>query len=190
MLRLGWGGLTGGASDLDWGERGLAYLYQMRRLALDPDLIELVYDLERRAKVCQWIGQQIASVNAELSQCLLACQACFHPWQRPSIQIFAAPFSSRYGVDGLCNLTTMPLTILVDVGRVVPADWIALVAHEYAHAYLGVPGHHAEFGQVLAHLARGLGLSVPPLSAPESAWRTAPPYQRTANSLDFWLGRG
>jgi hypothetical protein len=167
---------------------GLDYLYQMRALAIDPELIDLVYDLKGRSAVCAWIGHHIRTVNAHLQQCLQACHACFHPWQQQSMQIFAVPFSERYGLDGLCNLHTHPITILVDVGRVESEDWLALVAHEYAHAHVGTGGHHAEFVAVLTHLGRGLGLVVPDPSAPESAWRTAPAYCRTSNPLAFWQG--
>lgn len=176
-------------SSTDAFERGLAYLYQMRALALEPDLISCVYDLNSRQAIGRWIGHHIGSVNARLADCLQACHACFHPWQRRSMQIFAAPLSEDYRLDGVCNLHTHPITILVDVGRVVPEDWLALVAHEYAHAYVGTPGHTGEFVTVLSHLGRGLGLPLPAPTAPESIWRSAPAYRPTLHPLDLWHGR-
>ncbi|WNZ26910.1 hypothetical protein HJG54_34195 [Leptolyngbya sp. NK1-12] len=170
-------------------QRGLAYLYQMRALAPEPELIDLVYQLELRRSICVWMGQHIETVNAQVADLGRACQACFHPWQQRSIALFAVPLSHRLGLDGVCNLQTHPVTILVDVGRVMPADWLALVAHEYAHAHLGVPGHPREFVEVLAHLARGLNLRLPPLSAPPACWPAAPAYARTPDPHAFWQGR-
>lgn len=171
-------------------KRGLDYLYQVRSLALEPDLITLVYNLEERIPVCLWIDRHIDWVNSQLQACLQACNDCFYPWQQPSIQIFAAPFSDPFGLDGLCNLHTSPITILIDVGRIVPQDWIALVAHEYAHAYLASPGHHFEFVQTLTHLCLGLGLDLPTVSpTAEDLWRSFPPCRRTTHPLDFWRGQ-
>lgn len=170
--------------------RGLNYLYQVRDLALDPNLIDLVYHHDRRLPVCIWIGQHIEAINLKLRHCLQACHDCFHPWEQRSIQIFAAPFADSFGIDGLCNVHTQPMTILVDVGRVVPQDWLALVAHEYAHAHLGSPGHHPDFVQVLSHLCRGLGLALPSVEPNEAGqWRSFPPYRSTGNGLAFWQGQ-
>lgn len=170
-------------------QRGLDYLYQIRSLVLEPDLIAVMHDPIYRVPVCTWIGQQIDLINARLQTCLQACEACFHPWQQPAVQILAAPLSSPFHLDGLCNLHTAPITILVDVGRVVPEDWLALVVHEYAHAYLGLSGHQVEFVRVLTHLCLGLGLALPnPLPADESAWRSVPAYRSPTNPLSFWLG--
>lgn len=168
---------------------GLDYLYQMRTLAIEPDLISIVYDLEVRIPVCIGISHQIEGINSRLNTCLQACHDCFHPWQQQPMQIFAVPFSEAFGIDGLCNLQTDPITLLIDVGRVVPDDWLALVAHEYAHAYLGSPGHQADFGRILTHLCLGLGLHMP-LDSLEQAidWHTLPFYQRTSHPLAFWLG--
>lgn len=168
---------------------GLDYLYQVRALAVEPDLIDIVYHLEKRTPVCTWIGTQINAVNAALQKQVQACQACFHPWEQRSIQIFAAPFADSFGIDGLCNLSCDPVTLLVDVGRVAQPDWLALVAHEFAHAHLGSPGHSAEFGQVLTHLCLGLGLGLPTASSRSpNDWRSLPPYRKTANPTAFWHG--
>lgn len=174
---------------LDPLAQGLDYLYQMRTLAIEPEVISIVYDLEVRIPVCIWIAHHIEAINSRLDACLQACHDCFHPWQQRPMQIFAAPFSEAFGIDGLCNVQTDPITLLVDVGRVVPDDWLALVAHEYAHAYLGSPGHHADFGRILTHLCLGLGLDVPLDSVnPMIDWRSLPYYQRTPHPLAFWLG--
>lgn len=168
--------------------RGLDYLYQVRALTGEPDLISMVHDLEERLPVCTWIGTQIDAINAQLQQQVQACQDCFHPWQRRSVQIFAAPFADSFGIDGLCNLACNPITLLVDVGRVVPQDWLALVAHEFAHAQLGAPGHSIEFAQVLMHLCLGLGLELPASPLDSVNWRSLPLYRKTANPSAFWHG--
>jgi hypothetical protein len=170
-------------------QTGLAYLYQVRSLAPDPDLIVLMQDPQHRVPVCTWVGSQIAAINARLQLCLQHCQDCFHSWQQRPVQIFAAPLSPPFGLDGLCNLQTQPVTILVDVGRVVTEDWLALVAHEYAHAHLGSAGHQADFRAVLTHLCLGLGLALPsPLPTREADWRMLPTYRSSAQPLNFWLG--
>ncbi len=170
-------------------QKGLAYLYQVRALSPEPDLITLMQNPEHRLPACTWIGGQIDAINARLQTCLQQCQACFHPWQQRSVQVFAAPLSDPFGLDGLCNLQTLPVTILVDVGRVVAEDWLALVAHEYAHAQLGSSGHQTEFATVLTHLCLGLGLTLPaPLPVQETAWRVLPAYRTRTQPLSFWLG--
>ncbi len=170
-------------------ERGLAYLDRVRSLAPHPDLIDFVHDPGIRTPVCIWVGAHIDAVNGQLYQCLSACQDCFHPWQRPSVQILAAPLAQCFGIDGVCNLHIRPITILVDVGRVLPQDWLALVVHEYAHAYLGVPGHHADFGRILTHLCLALDLPSPSAFSPDDPrWRAFPPYRSLPDSLLFWSG--
>jgi hypothetical protein len=174
--------------DGDLFSRGLDYLYQIRALAVEPDLIQIIYHLEERISVCTWIGQHIDTVNAVLQQQVQACQACFHPWEQRSIQIFAAPFADVFGIDGLCSLADCPITLLVDVGRVVPQDWLALVAHEFAHAQVGSPGHSAEFVRVLTHLCLGLGLMLPGETVSAEDWCSLPLYRKTANPIAFWQG--
>ncbi len=166
--------------------RGLDYLYVMRGLALDPEMVDLMFDLNTRSPICSWIGDRIDQVNASLQQCLQACHHCFHTIDQPTIQIFAVPLASRFGIDGLCNLSTTPVTLLIDVGRVIPQDWQLLVAHEYAHAYAGSPGHHAEFARSLAHLCLGLAIASPPTM--ENRLCVYPPYRTTSDPLTFWRG--
>jgi hypothetical protein len=152
-------------------------------------MVDLVYDLERRIPICTWIGERIDAVNAHLCAHLQACHACFHPWEQRPLQIFAAPLAQSYGIDGLCNLQTNPITILIDVGRVVPEDWLRLVAHEYAHAHAGSPGHHQQFARSLAHLCLGLQIA-PPLGQPhrEDSLRFYPHCCSTQDPLAFWQG--
>lgn len=170
-------------------QRGLDYLYGVRSLAGDPEVVDLVYDLERRIPICTWIGWQIETVNRQLESYLQACHDCFLPADRPNVEIFAAPLAPSYGIDGLCNLSSQPITLLVDVGRVVPADWLCLVAHEYAHAYTGEPGHHPQFARALTHLCLGLGIFTPTgLMVDAEDWRFQPHYQPTTNPLAFWHG--
>ncbi|NJP11344.1 MAG: hypothetical protein HC866_19255 [Leptolyngbyaceae cyanobacterium RU_5_1] len=171
--------------------RGLDYLYGARSLALDPEMVDVVYDLDRRIPICTWIGNHIAAVNGFLTTCLQACHDCFHPDQRRPAQIFAAPLAESFGIDGVCNLQTDPITLLIDVGRVVPEDWLALVIHEYAHAHAGSPGHHQEFARSLAHLCLGLEIA-PPSGQPslEASLRFYPNCRPTHDPLMFWRGEG
>lgn len=167
--------------------RGLDYLYGLRSLALIPDLIDIVNDREGRIAICTWIGTHIDAVNAQLDANVQACHACFLPWEQPSLQVFAAPLAPAFRVDGVCNLKTNPITLLIDVGRVIPADWGRLVVHEYAHAQVGSPGHHPAFARSLTHLCLGLGLPPPP-AADEDTLKIYPPYHLAADSLAFWRG--
>ncbi len=172
--------------------RGLDYLYGARSLALDPEMVDVVYDMDKRIPICTWIGQHIDAVNASLNACLQACHDCFHPWEQCAIQIFAAPLAQSFRIDGLCNLQTNPMTILIDVGRIVQEDWLALVIHEYAHAHAGSPGHHQEFAKSLAHLCLGLAIAPPPCQlAKETSFLRSYPYCRsTPDPLAFWRGEG
>ena len=178
-------------ASLDPFIRGLDYLYGVRGLALDPDMVNWVYDLEQRSPICTWIGQHIEAVNTQLNVYLQACHNCFHPWEQPAIQVFAAPLAQSFGIDALCNFQTQPLTILVDVGRVEPEDWLRLVVHEYAHAHAGSPGHHLQFARSLGHLCLGLEIELP-LCQPgrEENLRFYPHCLATADPLAFWQGRG
>ncbi|AKG22187.1 hypothetical protein [Calothrix sp. 336/3] len=170
--------------------RGLDYLYGVRSLALNAEMIDVVEDIDKRIPLCIWIGEHIDGVNQQLEKYLQACHSCFHPWEQPAIEIFAAPLAQSLGIDALCNLQTNPITILIDVGRVVPEDWLLLVVHEYAHAHAGYPGHHEQFARSLAHLCLGLG--IPPLTWQpdrESNLRFYPDCRATENPLAFWYGK-
>ena len=151
-------------------------------------MVNVVHDLEQRIPICTWVGNHIEAVNNALDGCLSACHACFHPWEQPQIQIFAAPLAQAFGLDGLCNLQTEPITILIDVGRLAPEHWLLLVAHEYAHAHAGVPGHHDAFARSLTHLCFGLGMTPPPHEA--VSLRSYPYYRSNQDSLAFWRGEG
>jgi hypothetical protein len=170
--------------------RGLDYLYGVRSLALEADMVNLVYDLNQRIPICTWIGEHIDVVNAQLNAHLQTCHACFHPWEQRPIQIFAAPLAQSFGIDGLCNLQTSPITILIDVGRVVADNWLQLVAHEYAHAHVGFPGHHEQFARSLAHLCLGLAIALPlDRSNQEDGLRFYPDCLSTQDPLAFWQGK-
>lgn len=171
--------------------RGLDYLYGVRRLALQPEMVDLVDHPELRSPICTWIGQHIDAVNTQLQHCLQRCHDCFHPWQRPSVQIFAVPLAQSFGLDAVCNVRTHPITLLIDVGRVQPEDWLLAVVHEYAHAQAGLPGHHSQFAQSLAHLCLGLAIAPPPMQAGmEEVLRFYPHYRSTSDPLAFWRGAG
>ncbi len=181
-----------GSADLSQDRwcRGCDYLAMVRQLALMPGLVLWVQGEPHEERLCTWIGTHVAAVNRQLQVLLQACHGCFHPWERPSLQVWAAPLAPSCGLAGVCNLQTQPGTLLLDVGRVVPADWLRLVAHEYAHAQAGTAGHHARFAQALTQLCLGLALA-PPLEEGVSAavWCCYPVCQLTRDPLAFWQGR-
>ena len=169
--------------------RGLDYLYGMRSLALEPDMVDLVHDPIQRIPVCTWVGNTIDAINAQLQACLQVCHDCFHPWEQPTVQIFAVPLAQSFGLEAFCNFQTATTTILVDAGRVMPQDWLRVVMHEYAHAHAGVPGHHPQFARSLTHLCLGLDIP-PPTEQPnmDQHLRSYPPCHPTADPLAFWRG--
>jgi hypothetical protein len=175
-------------------EVGFEYLAQVRQLALSPDMIDVGEAIHQRIRVYQWIGDNIRVVNLLLNAYLHACHQCFAADQRPVVRIMAAPLAAQLGLDGFCNTFLQPTPILIDIGRIAPQDWICVVAHEYAHAYLQSPGHHAQFLAVLNHLCLGLGLApltqAEPLSpeALEQQLRHWPPCMAQSESLAVWRG--
>ncbi len=170
--------------------RGLDYLYGLRSLAIDPEMIDVMHDPVLRIPVATWIGANIDQVNAELQTLVQACHDCFHETSRPQIQIWAAPLTQSYNICGLCNLQTQPTTLLVDLGRVAPVDWLALVTHEYAHAHAGSPGHHQDFAAALIHLCRGLSLELPEIElGQKNGLRLYPSCQIILDSWTWWQGK-
>jgi hypothetical protein len=170
--------------------RGLDYLYGLRSLAIDPEMIDIMHDPEHRIPVATWIGDNIDRLNAELQNLVKACDDCCHEASRPQIQIWAAPLADAYNICGLCNLQTQPITLLVDIGRVDPTDWLALVVHEYAHAQAGSPGHHQDFAVALIHLCRGLSLDLPAIKpGQEESLRLYPACQIVTSSWFWWQGQ-
>lgn len=167
--------------------RGVEYLRGMQNLLPDPAMVDVMGNLRDRSIICTFLGENIDAVNADLRRCLVACHDCFHPQQRRLIQIFAVPLTQSLGLDGLCHLSNSGSAILVDVGRLARKDWLRLVAHEYAHAYLNSPGHGQEFAAVLSHLCLGLGLEPPPNQI-NSILQSWPPYTPTLDALAFWRG--
>jgi hypothetical protein len=141
-----------------------------------------------RISICSWIGKSITTVNQRLQSGVNVCHECFNFSDRRSIQIFAVPFAPSVRLDGVCNISIAPTTILVDIGRVAPSDWLALIAHEYAHAHLGYPGHDRAFARTLTHLCLGLGLPQPPATESNESLYYWPPYQPTLDPLAFWRG--
>jgi hypothetical protein len=170
--------------------RGLDYLHGLRSLAIDPDMIDIIHDPAHRIPVATWIGSNIDRINTELQALVQACDDCCYATSQPQIQVWAAPLATSYNICGLCNLQTNPTTLLVDLGRVVPADWLALVVHEYAHAQAGSPGHHQDFSIALNHLCRGLSLPLPNIEpGQEDRLRLYPACQIVTDSLSWWQGQ-
>ena len=168
-------------------QQGVEYLAKISPL-LPPQLVDVMTNIRDRESICTWIGKSIGLVNLQLLTHLHACAECFMPIDRRSMQIFAIPFASTVRLDGFCNIAISPVTILVDVGRVAPPDWLALVAHEYAHAQLGYAGHDRHYAQILSHLCLGLGLAQPVLDRDDTKLLDWPPYQPQLDPLAFWRG--
>ncbi len=173
------------ALELDDG--GVSYLQSVQFLLPDALTMDVIDNLRDRVSIYRWIGRSIDNINRLLQSHLNACHQCFNVSDRRSIQILAVPFASSVRLDGFCNISTNPISILVDVGRVAPPDWLALVAHEYAHAHLGYQGHDQNFARVLGHLCLGLGLPQPPVDNDRSLYYW-PPYQPTLDPSAFWRG--
>lgn len=171
---------------MDAYNRGVEYLRVMQSLVPEKAMVDVMENVRDRVVICTWIGDNIHQVNAALQCCLLACHECFHPQKRRPTQIFAVPLAQSFGLDGLCNISTTPIAILVDVGRLAREDWLRLVVHEYVHAHLGSPGHNREFAAVLSHLCLGLGLEPP--GEQISLLPSWPPYTPTLDLLAFWRG--
>jgi hypothetical protein len=166
--------------------QGLEYLHAMQRLALDPLMVDGLDGPHHRA-ISTWVGAQAQTWNLHLQTLVQACHECFHPQARPSVQVFAVPLAAAFGFDGICHHRTNPITILLDLGRVVPAHWLRLLAHEYAHAQVGRPGHDEGFARTLAHLCLGLGLEAPPLNP--ASWDHWPLCHPTPDPRAFWMGK-
>lgn len=169
--------------------RGLEYLHWVQKLALEPRMVDAMDNLRDRILICTWIGENIDTVNTELNLYLQACHDCFYSHERKHIQIFAVPLAQSLGIDGLCNILTNPITILIDIGRIAPEDWLSIVVHEYAHAYLGEFGHNHRFAKILCHLCLGLGLEPPNWQlGREFELRSWPNCKSTIDPLALWRG--
>jgi hypothetical protein len=171
-------------------QSGVAYLDRVKSVLPDPQMVDVMSNIRDRVSICNWIGKQIETVNRSLQVHVSACDECFNPGDRRSIQILAVPFASSVQLDGFCNINNAPTTILVDVGKVAPADWLALVAHEYAHAHLGYPGHDRQYAQVLSHLCLGLGFAQPSFQPNDRSIYCWPPYSPSIDPLAWWRGEG
>lgn len=167
--------------------RGLRYLEALRDRVPDPRLIAIPAQ-SPPTQVCMQIGQWIEPINAHLETLLQRCQGCCLPQSRRPIVIRAAPLAEAGAIDGLCVLQTMPTLVLIDITRVTPDHWLRLVAHEFVHAHLHVPGHGRRFRQLLFQLARPLELPLP-LSDPDAPmthsllWHALPSYDPPAPPL-------
>jgi NAD-dependent SIR2 family protein deacetylase len=185
-------------SQSDDAVRGFEYLQMVRGFALEPgmvDVIELRNSYKEtelmRIPICIFISKNIDIINELLNTHLQACHECFHPMVRRHVQIFAAPLAQRFGIDAMCNIRAVPTTILVDVGRIETSDWLSIVAHEYAHAHLGISGHNEQFASILCHLCWGLGLEPPiwDVETMEKSLQSWPDCKSTINPLAFWMGQ-
>jgi hypothetical protein len=178
--------------------RGFEYLQMVQKFALEPGMVDVMELCDASKEVTKsslnpiylFISQNIDTINGILNTHLQACHECFHPAVRRHIEIFAVPLAQRFGIDAMCNVSAVPTTILVDVGRIETTDWLGIVAHEYAHAHLGLSGHNEQFASILCHLCLGLGLEPPTwdVETIEKSLRSWPDCKSTINPLAFWMG--
>jgi hypothetical protein len=163
----------------------LDYLHRIQQFELEPDMIHLRWSDQAQI----WMAANFDRLNAILNQHLISCQDCFFPENRVSAIVFAAPINPQLRIDAFCNVRVDPQAIVVDVGRIVPADWLKVVAHEYAHAVVGSAGHSPRYASVLQHLCLGLGLDLLPLPWPgEEALQGWPHCRPTIDPIRFWQG--
>jgi hypothetical protein len=173
----------------DAARSGLAYLTQIQQFELQPGLINRFSGDSERQRYYTWIAAHHSRLNALLAGHLQACADCFYPENRPRLEIYAAPLVPEFAIDAFCNIRRPPGVIVVDLGRVVTADWLRVVVHEYAHAMVGSGGHSPRFGAIADHLCLGLGLQVPPATAlSDTQLRSYPPCQARPHPLSFWRG--
>lgn len=168
--------------------QGIDYLEKIQNIALKSEMITGLDFGENKKLALTWIGTHIPRLNIILQTYIEKCAECWSEPNRPTVQVFAAPISRSFSIDGCCNFSTTPITLLIDVGRVIPAHWLHVVVHEYAHAYVGSTGHGQEFAQALTHLCLGMGLPTPNNLILEQL-QSFPPCTPTANALAFWQGR-
>jgi hypothetical protein len=152
------------------------------------------------------MGQHIHRVNQRFHSILSDLLDCFEAASQPNVQILAAPIAPHAGVDGFCcdvpdldlqsdspegRLRERPsaITLMVDPGRIVPADWPGLVAHELAHGIVRMPGHGAEFRRAIAHLCMAQDLPLPPPQLDAEGLSSWPPCRHNPQPEMFWLGQ-
>jgi hypothetical protein len=178
------------------------YLGVLRDLAPQPRWISLTQVTDPPGEALIWMGQHIYRVNRRLGAILDDLLDCFEAPHRPKVQIFAAPIAPEARVDGFCSdglpqvgspaqisPVAMPITLMVDPSRIVPADWPGLVAHELAHGVAGAEGHGAEFGRAIAHLCLAQDLPLPAPGLHREDLKAWPPCRRTPQPEQFWLGQ-
>jgi hypothetical protein len=171
----------------DSSTQGLNYLHKVQSYLPNLGVIDVLDNIRDRTLICTWISTHIDSINTILRNNLLACHQCYPASAQKPMHIFAVPLAQSLGIDGFCDLSNPTPLLLIDTGRVRPSGWLALVAHEYAHAHSGRPGHDRTFAEILTHLCLGLGLEVP-VEQTESTLRRSPPYASTYDPLAFWRG--
>ena len=179
------------ASGYPWPEadpvgRASRYLAWVRQLLPGCDWVTLTDISQTELAMLVALGSHIQAINQELTLLLADLISCWPNYHQRSVQILAAPLAPRLRIDGFCNMTVVPTTLIVDPGRVDPRDLTHLVAHELAHAIAQTPGHGPGFYRALEHLCLAQGLPLPP-PQPEllKFW---PPCQPHPQSTQFWLG--
>ena len=177
--------------------RGRHYVDWLHQVLPTTELLTLGHSSRDRQRILAWMGRHSEAINLWLNVALLQCRRCLVTGTDPRVSILAAPLATEFGLAGLCmpGSETKPTLIVIDIGRVPPSDWLGLIAHEFAHAWLGRPGHDREFQQVLNHLCLGLGLPECPVdwhttsrSTAEQALRHWPPATILDDALATWRG--
>lgn len=179
--------LTAPEPGVDPVVRANAYLRWVRQRSPQADWIALTMAEEQHLAVLTALGTGIHTLNQRLHQILITLLAGLRPEQRPLVEILAAPIALKVGIDGLCNLHTQPMTLIVDPSRIAVDDWPHLVVHELAHAVTQGTGHGPRFGQALTTLCIAQDLPIPPSDSLQRGllpyW---PPCRPNPQADQFW----
>lgn len=164
--------------------RASHYLYQVRRRSPDPNWIRMANPDHQYLAVLTWMGNHVDTLNQTFHGILTDLIACWPVHQRIAVDILVAPLDPDLGIDGFCCFHPQPITLVVDPGRIIAANWPQLVGHEVAHAMARSPGHGEPFYQALTHLCIAQGWPLPPRDR-LPYW---PPCQPHPQPEQFWLG--
>ncbi|WP_198807575.1 hypothetical protein [Leptolyngbya sp. BL0902] len=179
--------LTAPEPGVDPVVRANAYLRWVRQRSPQSDWITLPVAAEQHLAVLTALGLDIHTLNQQLHQILMDLLAGLRLEERPLVQMVAAPLALRVGIDGLCNLQTQPITLIVDPSRIAVDDWPHLVVHELAHALTQGTGHGPRFFHALTALCIAQDLPIPPSDSLQRGllpyW---PPCRPNPQADQFW----
>ncbi len=173
-------------SGLDPVSRASRYLGWVRQFLPAYDWVSIATVDQAELALLNALGLHIQTINQQLALLLANLISCWPDHRQRALRILAAPLAPHLQIDGFCNMTVAPTTLIVDPGRVEPRDWPHLVTHELAHAMAQTPGHGPEFYRALEHLCMAQDLPLPPTQP--DLLKFWPPCQPHPQPRQFWLG--